>query len=290
MITATRYLLLFIPWLLVTPISAQTGNEESICTISAVIFCDNFEDRAIGSPGFTWPATYKNGGWLLSANGSSVNPQVVSTPTFAGSRALRLTTPANQASGGAVDSVTWAAGAQTTVYIRVYSMRSPNYILSPVSVKGFHTRPDTNNGLFSYLSGNWQPILFSYKASPTTLNQNVNLPAVTVTPGQWYCFEVRLTRSTGGTDGTVEGWIDGIKKWNYPGIAFDTNDTYTGLLIVSYWNCTGVDADDCSPPASAHPEMYHYYDNIVVSTQPIGCLGAPAGPPTAPSGLTITQQ
>lgn len=262
---------------------AQTGNEEVICRADPnVIYCDNFEDRVAGSPGFVWPATYKNNGYNASAAGSLVNPQVVTTPTFSGNRALQMTTPANSTGGGYLET-TWPAGSQTTVYIRVYSMRSSNYILSPIAVKGFHTLPNASNGLFSYLGGSWNPILFSYKASPDTLTQNVNLPAVTVTPGQWYCFEVRLTRSTGGTNGTVEGWIDGIQKWSYPNIAFDTNDTYSGLLIVSYWNCSN---GDCSG-AFQHPEMYHYYDNIIASTNRIGCLQQQGVVPTAPSGLTV---
>ena len=85
----------------------------------------------------------------------------------------------------------------------------------------------------------------------------------------------------------------------------------SGIVKMSFWNCAAGDlccsANDppnntCynasigpgsppSNPASIHPLMYRYTDNIVIATQRIGCLGNPVAPksnttpPSPPTNL-----
>src|SRR5438445_9977720 len=81
-----------------TPIvlAAAPDGQEDICTRPAVFFCENFEARALRSGDFN-RAIYKNNGWSLSTGALQT---VVSTEHFAGSKAIRMVTPANQVSGG----------------------------------------------------------------------------------------------------------------------------------------------------------------------------------------------
>jgi hypothetical protein len=77
-------------------------HEEAICKDPAVFFCENFEDWGLG-PVYNNPgnrAKYKGNPW--GANPGT--PDIVNTEHFDGSKSLRMTTPANQASGGAVDT------------------------------------------------------------------------------------------------------------------------------------------------------------------------------------------
>src|SRR4029077_17035348 len=149
-----------------TPPGAQSGTEEAICKDPAVFFCENFEDWALGSvynnPGNR--AKYKGNPW--GANPGS--PDIVNSEHFDGSKSLRMITPANQASGGAVDT-SLIGGPYRTVYWRWYTKYSPNYVWSPVATQhnemytccfnGQHGLGGAvqDNGLFNFASATGSP-------------------------------------------------------------------------------------------------------------------------------------
>jgi hypothetical protein len=81
--------------------------------------------------------------------------------------------------------------------------------------------------------------------------------------GQWYCIEsqVRLN-DPGAANGEARLWIDGEMEVEVRGLNFlGGYDAYgiNGVFLENFWN-------DGSPVSQER-----YFDNFVVSTQPIGC-------------------
>ena len=83
------------------------------------------------------------------------------------------------------------------------------------------------------------------------------------TVGQWYCVEVHVKlNSAGASDGVEEMWVNGTKAATAANLNFLGAYSAYGLnavFIENYWN-------NGSPVAQER-----YIDNLVVSTQPIGC-------------------
>jgi len=138
-----------------------------------------------------------------------------------------------------------------------------------------------------------------YSSSMTGANP-ANVASYTETTGIWHCYEVHILNNStsGSTDGIYEGWIDGVKHFNYVGNLENQPGTpgTTSIKPSGYWNCTTGDlaASPCdnSSQANQHSTQFRYMDNIVVSTQRIGCLTGTGGtgdtaPPAPPIGLSI---
>lgn len=101
--------------------------------------------------------------------------------------------------------------------------------------------------------------------------------------GRWYCIETMLD---GGTpvasdnlaNGTQDFWIDGVEYGPWTGL---WHRTTANLKVGAIWLSLFHHAD--------HSVAGVMLDNVVVSTQKVGCL--PAGgdtmPPAAPSGLSV---
>lgn len=81
---------------------------------------------------------------------------------------------------------------------------------------------------------------------------------------RWYCVEARVRlNDPGQANGVQEFWIDGGLEARREGLDFVrayTDYALNAIFFENYWN-------DGSPQTQAR-----YFDNIVVSTQPIGCL------------------
>jgi hypothetical protein len=81
--------------------------------------------------------------------------------------------------------------------------------------------------------------------------------------GRWYCIEARARLNDAGqSNGVFQLWIDGALEAERTGMNWVGNYAAYGINAVffeSYWN-------DGSPVAQER-----YFDNLVVSTQPIGC-------------------
>jgi hypothetical protein len=284
-------------------LAAAPDGQEDICTSPAVFFCDNFEARALGT-GDLSRTTYKNNGWSQSSLSS---PLVINTEHFDGSNALDMVTPQNSASGGYMSASFPNNASFSTVYWRWYSKYSSNYVWSPVATKHNETFTCCFNGQFGGLGGAVQdngwfnftsntgartPVMTYIFANNNTnpyftQNQNV-LSQLNV--NQWYCFEVRVTQNTCPTctDGYVQGWIDGVQRIEFPNVNVTpiSNPVTNGFFVASYWNCDAN--ENCtSNPQYNHPTIHRYMDNLVGSTQRIGCLGSPSSaapsPPTQPS-------
>lgn len=94
---------------------------------------------------------------------------------------------------------------------------------------------------------------------------------------RWFCVEhhVRLN-DPGQSNGVQEFWIEGQLEARRTNLNFVASYTAYGINAVffeNWWN------------SGSPQQQERYFDNIVVSTEPIGCVSA--GPPVAPTGLTI---
>ena len=104
--------------------------------------------------------------------------------------------------------------------------------------------------------------------------------------GQWYCVEAHAKLNTPGqSDGLMELWVNGVLDAQRTGINWVGSYSTYGINVVffeNYWN-------DGSPVAQER-----YIDDIVVSTERIGCNGSspaapppPSPPPPAPQPPTL---
>jgi hypothetical protein len=96
--------------------------------------------------------------------------------------------------------------------------------------------------------------------------------------GQWYCVEAHVKLNGAGlSNGVFEMWLNDVLDARVTGLNWVGSYSAYGinsLMLENYWNAG-------SPVAQER-----YIDNLVVSTQRIGCT-APAGV-AAPTGLTAT--
>lgn len=96
--------------------------------------------------------------------------------------------------------------------------------------------------------------------------------------GQWHRVEAHMKLNTPGqSDGVFEFWIDGQLDAQHTGLDWCGSYTSFGINAVfleNYWN------------AGSTVDQERYFDNFVVSTRPIGPIGATG----TPAGPTITQE
>ncbi len=83
---------------------------------------------------------------------------------------------------------------------------------------------------------------------------------------RWYCIEahVRLN-DPGQANGVQEFWIDGKLEARRDALDFVRGYTayaLNAIFLENYWN------------SGSAQEQARYFDNVVVSTQPIGCLSS----------------
>jgi len=98
---------------------------------------------------------------------------------------------------------------------------------------------------------------------PTVLNKTAIFDRVHI--GRWYCIEARARlNEPGRSNGVFELWIDDQPEARVTGLDWMGSFRDYGINAVyveNYWN-------DGAPQAQER-----YFDNFVVSTQRIGCLG-----------------
>jgi hypothetical protein len=88
--------------------------------------------------------------------------------------------------------------------------------------------------------------------------------------GKWHCLELMLKNNTPGKkDGQIKAWLDGtqigkIEKLRFRDVSVVKIRRFT---VENYFG--GNNVSDTSPK-----DQRIYIDNYVVSTKPIGCLGA----------------
>jgi hypothetical protein len=259
-----------------------------------VIWCDDFEDSTPLSQKYF---EYDDGnGNFVRAPGVGVN----------GSYGMRVVWQTGQVSAGSlkrtfgrnpVNSQSHLTTDFREIYWRQYLRMAPGWTGSPqkLSRAMILANADWAQALIAHVwSGRDTDYLVIDPASgikrgalvTTRYNDSANLTwlgaKASVTPvfnaassGRWFCIEAHVKLNTAGrSDGVFELWIDNdltagrnnlnwVDSWREYGI--------NAIFFENYWN-------DGAPG-----ERIRYFDNIVISTSRIGCIGS--RPVSVPVGL-----
>jgi hypothetical protein len=266
--------------------TAAWAAQEAICSQTAVFFCDNFEDRAVGGAGLQQSVGTKTGSWDLS-DFSGI--RVSTNAAFDGTKSMVFDMQAcswsNNQAGGCGVGYGYAQpgiGNRTEFYARHYVYWSPGYVWSPVADK--HVAYEDSAGArapwaWHTTSGNRIPHHI-YEPTQTSYNENVGGSTIAWQTGRWYCIETRLKAGNGNA--ILEAWIDDVQVWRYTNATFP--NAWRNFMVSGYWNT--------SSSGGSRGAQQRYFDNIVLSTQRIGCLGSQpppvtAVPPSPPTALTV---
>jgi hypothetical protein len=284
-----------------TPVYAQNG-QEAICSQPYVLFCENWEGRATGAGDFE-RGIFKSPGWGPYGGGFTIKDGI----GFRGSRAVEMRYPprgpgippnsGDPSNGGAGYLVaTWPRYTGKDFWIRYYAKWSTNFRESTIGHKFWihQMAPVGGSGTAAFIGhSQWggAPII-TYTHDPSKYYYpNENLSQAGVPLGQWVCLETRakMSSSPGVTDGAIQYYVNGTRVAHYPATSFVTiaNAEHLQTLLSAFYNCN--DSLGCRDPADAHPEMFRYADNIVISTQRVGCIEersdrGPTGPSAAVAG------
>ncbi len=275
--------------------AAYGASAEAICQTPAAIFCDDFEAGSFDmwqdgySPSVhaitTVPANVYRGQKALQATylGGSNGAGWLTRwfmpgfdHTFA--RAYVKFEPGWQCSGGACSKLfvfygnrvdnQWSGFGQAGV-----CPKGTDYYYAGVATLPWYVQPDPGEViLYSYYPGMpTQPDgqtcwgAFGFLDDPRTALQT----------GVWHCLEVEVQANTpGARDGFQRVWVDGALKREMLNMRWrDTTDVRTNAFQLSFSG---------SPGTTEHV----WVDNVVVSTQRIGCVSA-GTPLAAPTDLRV---
>lgn len=282
--------------------------EEAICSDPNVIFCDNFNDRALGGNDLSTNKGGKTTGWNKDQDPNQI---VVNTGCLDGNCFQQLypdlTVPQMKDNGGGGFMGTNSLGMNRTIYYRVWLKYPSNWVESPNGSKVIYAENDQGLGPRQEIMGARGapefPILERgfIGGVEQRVFPNINLSSANRNLGNWMCLEVRMTHesSKGSGDGYFQAWVNDVQVSEYPNMNFNGGGDpwpgsgvyYTDYLISSYWNCQcdparypcNNNATACIDPVNAHPQMVRLVDRVVVSRARIGCSGASASPTSASS-------
>jgi hypothetical protein len=89
-----------------------------------------------------------------------------------------------------------------------------------------------------------------------------------VVPGAWHCAEFSLTlNDPAATDGRADFWVDGVHHGSFDGFQWRTDPS----MGVSTFSLDSYNHMNDGPIPESQPNRVRY-DNLVISTEQIGCL------------------
>lgn len=282
---------------------------ESICPGGTnpdpnVIFCDDFED---GTPlvrqGRYFEYDDNNGDFIIYNNIG-----------FNGSKGMRALW---QQGEGAAGNMKLSFGRNPSsymnkgirsnedfrnIYYRMYLRLQDGWQGTPdkLSRATVIAADDWSQAMIAHLWGSGQPQLAIDPARCVDTNNNVKCigynnianmdwlgSQIGITPifdgshnDQWFCIEAHVKlNDPGQSNGVQEFWVDGQIETQRTNLNFVRSYTAYGINAIffeNYW-------DSGSPK-----QQERYFDNIIVSTQRIGCLSSDTVPPAPPSGVTVS--
>jgi len=276
----------------VLAVGERAYGAEMVCSSPAVIFCEDFEQGNLDQ----WKDGYKPALHSITS---------VSTNVYQGQRALQTTYPAGSDGGWLTN---WFMPGYNDVFARLYvkfeqGWQSTTKILALYGNRidnqwsGFGkagTRPNGTDFFYTALvTLDWyrQPdpgevIFYSYfpemlPAPDGSYWGNLlfqNDPRDALQPGRWYCLELEQKANTPGLhDGLQRMWIDGVLKGEVLNMRWrDTTDLRINAFQLTFSG---------SVPVTEHL----WIDNVVVSTQKIGCVSSPIDTtaPAPPTDLRV---
>jgi hypothetical protein len=160
--------------------------------------------------------------------------------------------------------------------MRHYAKWSAGFVWSPIGTKHFALLANNGSERRPWFNMRGNGGTHYLEDEPDANRQyDQNISSMSFNSNQWYCIEIHVNRVSPGS-AIVETWVDGVLRLQYTNANFGTNN-WTEILLSGYWNT--------SPTPGSRGAQAKWYDNIVFSTARIGCLGASATEPSAPSGL-----
>ena len=98
---------------------------------------------------------------------------------------------------------------------------------------------------------------------------------------RWYCLEVMLdggtpTPTQSGANGAQDFWVDGVEYGPWTNLWHRTTSTGMNVNLFALMTYYGA----------AHADVGVRYDDVVISTSRVGCVGFPPAP-RAPTNLRI---
>jgi hypothetical protein len=268
---------------------------EVICGSPAVIFCEDFE----------------NGNFAKWQDGYDPNRHTITTdPTnvYQGSKGLQVLYPQGSDGGWLTR---WFMPGYDDLYVRLYTKWESNWQNATnggdktVALYGNRIdnqwsgfgkagiKPNGTDFFYTALTSlDWyiQPdpgeiMFYSYfpemQQAPDGMywgnNFFQNDPRIGIQPGQWYCLEFELKANTPGLhDGYQKMWI---------------NDQFKGEVNNMRWRDTTdlrINAVQLTFSGGGPKTEHRWIDNVVVSTQKIGCVATNnLTPPARPTGLIV---
>ncbi len=279
-----------------TPVMAL----EPICSSPAVIFCEDFETTLPGR----WADGY-----------SPALHQIVTTQVHQGTHALQVTWPQG-GDGGWLTTWLTATGAVPTVatagyahlFVRAFWKREATWQCWPASLacgkmiaqyglqsglsgpfnpwSGFGkagVRPSGSDFYYSALVTLTTPVnetysLYTYHPEMAPGFGEFNQSALQMSLNQWVCVEHELQANTPGQhDGYERIYINGVLAKEVTGRRFrDTSNLQTGAVQLTF-SGSGINV----------PTQHEYVDDVVVSTQRIGCGPSVGTAPSIPTNVQV---
>ncbi len=266
---------------------------ETACDLSYVVFCENFENRTLGyAKDNIIQSQYNNTGWAV-ANDTSMS--VVNTQASDGTKSLQWIMPAGNSGAGFFDKT---LPSLPEVWFRFYMKNSSNWVWSANGNKMVHFGSAVvghqDNMLWDQaVNGGNNPSVRPQYATTDGPFLGPNMNGGFAWPlDTWVCVitHAKANTTNTGNDGLFEAWFklpngQEIQKHGYYNMNIDRDaTTFASIKFSGYWNSEG---------GVIHPTMYRWVDNIIVSTQRIGCLGSTPTPgdtikPSTPSAPTAT--
>ncbi len=259
--------------------ASQSATFAEMCASPGVVFCDAFEG--------SWDATWiEDGGDVQIVDGAAVageGSSVVELSTYESTQSSKLLRTFPDAdsiyirfdvqyaddydnSGGSHGLILGGSDAPPWGMLGTAGMK-PNgsdfFVLNfePVGEVG----AGGELGFYAYFvnmeisgDGNYWGNQFTTTASQPAL----------ITPGQWQCAEYGLTLNDGDSDnGTASFWVDGAPQGTFEGFTWRTSDA----LRLSTFALDSYNHMNNGPIPATQPNRVRY-DNLVISSEPVGCL------------------
>jgi hypothetical protein len=291
--------------------SAAVERNECVSPPAGTVFCEDFEGANPKSHFDDYDGNLDSENQVISDSGPSED---------AANKVIRLRVPVGQ--GGTSDLFKVLSNTYDKLYARWYFMYEPGFNFSARNHGGGLTAGDRNyigrSGIrpsgadwsgflmqyqenttkpyaYSYYRGMYQdctdpngscwgdsfPCIFDTGASYCTKPQDrptVTMP--TLVAGQWYCYEQMIDMGAASADGS--GATGRITQWLNGNMIGDNTKlwlrTTANLKIQNLW--LSLYHHD-----GTHSVVGELVDNVVVSTQPIGC--GYVSPPAPPGNLRV---
>jgi hypothetical protein len=270
---------------------AHSASAEPICSSPSVIFCDDFENAVL-------PGIWEDGYNPLLHSITNVSANV-----YRGQNALQATYLGGSSGAGWLTK--WFMPGYDHTFARLYLKLESNWQCAPGAcgkIMAFYGNRHDNQwsgfgqagvcpsgtewyyaGIATVLPTPGNFIFYSYYPGMPTQPDGITCwgtntqftPPTAIQPGVWTCLEFEVQANTPGSlDGFERVWVNG---------------TFMGEVLSMRWrDTTNLQTNAFQLTFSASPAVtsHMWIDNIVVSTQRIGCLSAGVQP-SLPTNLSV---